>query len=313
LVALIGEEENLESSGEGSWWDSLLAVRVRFYGARVFLAVIFGVLTTSVSDFAAPQPHSVAIVVTSLLLIASGFYCVLRLSKKGAYRSVVAVFVHLILMAILFSSFYSSDASGYVRIFAAICHTTWFSLTYFQAPTYRRIMRMNPTTFAYSDRLCSFIVLEAVMWTVMLLKGSLAPSFSQIQIIVPAQWCTVAVLAIAAFIMVRHFMSYYPEDAIYGGRKDLLPKTEEPEKSEEDIIKTIAEKYCLTKREIEVFRLLALGYSRPYIQKRLFISEGTVKTHSRSIYSKLKVNNRDELLELVDANDWKRQQPLRDG
>jgi DNA-binding CsgD family transcriptional regulator len=301
------KEEDLRSPGESSWWDSLLAVRIRFYGSRVFLAVIFGVLTTSVSDFASPQPHNAIIVIAGLVLIASGFFFVLRLSEKGVYRSVVAVFVHLILMAILFSSFYSNDASGYIRVFAAICHTTWFSLTYFQAPTYRRIMRMNPTTFAYSDRLCSFIVLEAVMWTVMLLKGSFESTVSQMQIIAPVQWCTVAVLMIATFIMTRHFMSYYPEDTVYGRREDFSPQIEE--KSKENVIQTISEKYYLTKRETEVFELLALGYSRPYIQKRLFISEGTVKTHSRSIYSKLKVNNRDELLKLVDTGNWKRQQP----
>ena len=48
----------------------------------------------------------------------------------------------------------------------------------------------------------------------------------------------------------------------------------------------------LTKREVELLRLVAEGLTNEEIGKRIFISEKTVKTHLTNIFDKLKVNNR---------------------
>ncbi|MGH7828362.1 MAG: response regulator [Candidatus Binatia bacterium] len=48
----------------------------------------------------------------------------------------------------------------------------------------------------------------------------------------------------------------------------------------------------LTKRELEILRLVAEGLTNEEIGKRLFISEKTVKTHLTNILDKLQVNNR---------------------
>jgi DNA-binding NarL/FixJ family response regulator len=48
----------------------------------------------------------------------------------------------------------------------------------------------------------------------------------------------------------------------------------------------------LTKRELEILRLVAEGLTNEEIGKKVFISEKTVKTHLTNIFDKLKVNNR---------------------
>jgi len=48
----------------------------------------------------------------------------------------------------------------------------------------------------------------------------------------------------------------------------------------------------LTRRELEILRLVAEGLTNEEIGKRIFISEKTVKTHLTNIFDKLKVNNR---------------------
>ena len=48
----------------------------------------------------------------------------------------------------------------------------------------------------------------------------------------------------------------------------------------------------LTKREMEILRLVAEGLTNEEIGKKIFISEKTVKTHLTNIFDKLKVNNR---------------------
>ena len=48
----------------------------------------------------------------------------------------------------------------------------------------------------------------------------------------------------------------------------------------------------LTKRKLEVLRLVAQGLSKPSIAKVLGISQNTVKRHVNNIFNKLGVNDR---------------------
>ncbi len=50
----------------------------------------------------------------------------------------------------------------------------------------------------------------------------------------------------------------------------------------------------LSQRELEVLDLMALGRTNQEIARQLFISPGTVKAHTASIYRKLDVANRTE-------------------
>jgi two-component system NarL family response regulator len=50
----------------------------------------------------------------------------------------------------------------------------------------------------------------------------------------------------------------------------------------------------LTEREVEVLQLVAAGMANKEIAARLFIAEGTVKTHLSSIHEKLNVRDRTE-------------------
>jgi len=48
----------------------------------------------------------------------------------------------------------------------------------------------------------------------------------------------------------------------------------------------------LTKRELEIFRMIAAGHNNQEISSVLYIAEGTVKTHINKIYKKLDVSDR---------------------
>ncbi|MDR2957538.1 MAG: LuxR C-terminal-related transcriptional regulator [Coriobacteriales bacterium] len=67
-----------------------------------------------------------------------------------------------------------------------------------------------------------------------------------------------------------------------------------------DEIMIIAERYHLTSRESEILTYLVHGRSRPYIQEKLFLSDGTIKTHTSHIYHKLGVHSRQQLLDLFE-------------
>lgn len=86
------------------------------------------------------------------------------------------------------------------------------------------------------------------------------------------------------------------------------------EKPQADLVKTFVKTRCeglsrdyhLTTRESEVLLLLGFGLTAGLIEKELTLSESTVKTHIRHIYSKLGIHSRDELKYLlrVDGSEF---------
>ena len=59
----------------------------------------------------------------------------------------------------------------------------------------------------------------------------------------------------------------------------------------------------LTDREIEIFKLIAKGYSNEEIAKELFISKHTVKMHISMMFQKLELRNRCELAYMAGKNN----------
>lgn len=61
----------------------------------------------------------------------------------------------------------------------------------------------------------------------------------------------------------------------------------------------LGQEHSLTAREIEVLQMLVKGRSKSYIAETLFISENTVRSHSKHIYQKLDVHSKQEVLDLL--------------
>ncbi len=57
----------------------------------------------------------------------------------------------------------------------------------------------------------------------------------------------------------------------------------------------------LTERELQILREIAEGLSNKQIARKIFVSEGTVKFHSNSIYAKLGVASRTEAVKVAAA------------
>ena len=61
-------------------------------------------------------------------------------------------------------------------------------------------------------------------------------------------------------------------------------------------------RHQLTKREVEIIRMVSGGANTPAIAEQLFISENTVSTHRRNIMFKLDVKNVAELIGFAQKN-----------
>lgn len=65
----------------------------------------------------------------------------------------------------------------------------------------------------------------------------------------------------------------------------------------------IAQRYCLSDRETEIMRLIAHGHSRKHISETLYLATGTVQWYAKSIYSKLGVHSKQELINLANNEE----------
>ena len=70
--------------------------------------------------------------------------------------------------------------------------------------------------------------------------------------------------------------------------------------SVQTVCETLAEKHALTPRELEVLQLLAQGRDPSRIQETLVVSYHTVRNHIKSIYKKLGVHSRQELIDALE-------------
>lgn len=84
------------------------------------------------------------------------------------------------------------------------------------------------------------------------------------------------------------------KEAVGRAMEKLLAGEESREKARE----------ALTPREIDIARMIALGIGNREVGEKLFISEGTVKTHLHTIYEKLGIKGR------VQLANWAREHGL---
>lgn len=68
----------------------------------------------------------------------------------------------------------------------------------------------------------------------------------------------------------------------------------------------LTERYGLTSRELDVARLICQGRGRSYIADTLYISDNTVKFHSKNLYRKIGIASKNELLDLFEEESWSR-------
>lgn len=128
-------------------------------------------------------------------------------------------------------------------------------------------------------------------WTGLLI-GSVSISFFHESMLMPTLFFAVFVF----LLFVRAFV-FRREDAM---KLVLGWASSEADDIHEIKCMEVAKRHALSARETDVFMMLAQGRTMTYIQNQLVLSQSTVKTHARSIYKKLNVSSKQELIDLVE-------------
>lgn len=78
------------------------------------------------------------------------------------------------------------------------------------------------------------------------------------------------------------------------------PRSRNDETASSDVFDQIVAYYELTRREAEVLPYLARGRSAKVIAEALFVSESTIRTHTRRILEKTALHSKQELIDLIE-------------
>lgn len=106
------------------------------------------------------------------------------------------------------------------------------------------------------------------------------------------------IMLFTAFILIASIVFFFVHYEPLGGS---LIVSSEKETSRYEAIESLANQHNLTARESEVTLLIARGYSVKKIAEVLYISQETVRTHSKKIYRKLDLHTKQDIIDLLNT------------
>ena len=176
---------------------------------------------------------------------------------------------------------------------AASVNELGFAVFYFFMVVYwgdlaRRMNRPVVRTYAFG-----YLVFQASQIPGFFMGGALAPNTEQA--LSPLVFLSIVLALFVTVLLVFND----PRSALH----QWLAAGEPTENGDEipNACAELAGQYALTPREHEVLGLLARGRTAAYVGHSLGISQGTAKTHIRSIYHKMDIHTQQDLMDLIEA------------
>ena len=279
--------------------DSRPQTRLLYFGSRALYGLILGILVSLAALGSAETIRPAAGAAAALLAVCLGVF----LHRLSPDSNGMAAFTCLLPMTISCIAYLGFGATENVAalpcLFALLAEAFWTTQNLYQLASYRRMCGIDASWFAHADYIAQIIPFYLAVWflsssgrlnTYLVANDVAAWQVSLILIIVLGVACLVA--------MVWHTTRYIPHDKHgYGfGEHNHMAYDHEAAPSDSGGDNPLD---CLSQRELDVFSLMAQGYSRSYIAKVLFVAPETVKTHARHIYSKLGISSKDELIAIA--------------
>jgi DNA-binding CsgD family transcriptional regulator len=304
------QEIEHESAGE----KGLLALHMRKITLRLFAsAILIGLPFATMSNLffslsqAAPYPHLPIASLIGLTALAA-LVLVIRVVKKEFDQ----IFAFRIAIIAVFPAFFPIDIGGALGGFIALYGTLIASC-----------LVLGLLILIYYDIIAVFYKAKSsllgIAWLGLLL-GALAGTFfggtlhnsfpllgteQGILLLSLSGLMSIISVFVATNVLINQEMlrsarmvaaDVLPTSySIYGAMRD-----QSDDAGIIDAGKSIALKKGLTEREAEVMLILAKGNSLARVQESLFLSQGTVITHRNSIYKKLSIHSKQELIDYVE-------------
>ncbi len=153
---------------------------------------------------------------------------------------------------------------------------------------------------SYPSKYISPIIIGLALIAV-LVQGSMVEIFRSSPSMLCLAYAVIMVILVFIYMQIEPFLLFTLRRRI---ADDTVTREDAADTVEENIAEASEEAYydplsVLSKKEREVAELICLGYTNRDIAKLLYISENTVKDHTKKIYPKMGVHSRLELATLV--------------
>ncbi|MGV8083428.1 MAG: response regulator transcription factor [Coriobacteriia bacterium] len=270
-------------------------------GSRIFILTVMGLLLFGFGAFEAYASFDLRFLMNSnfaMFFLAGIFLLTLLLYWKRPItlwnRGVqLVVILSLVYLCVIFIALMSNDFSNTLLLLMSgaivILHAfIWASVT--------EMFRDGPVLFIFSLVFVSTMIVHRAGW---LLTGVLSLMFGgRDQLLL-----RISIFVVFASIIVVLLLCAVVFLYILPRRKQasIMLEGKERESTSSSSIEDYSREHGLTERETEILMLYYQGRSASYISEKFCLSEATVKTHIRHIYTKLDIHGKQELLDRLSS------------
>jgi DNA-binding CsgD family transcriptional regulator len=288
-------------AGEGAPAISARADAARDVWQPALLATIVAWVFGMVWDPSmTPSPERLPDAYDLSLLTGQALGCVTYLAiawpRKGREFSPVASTVVLPLVAAVYLLFPTIAGSVFVPASFALNALTWACLAIVFLSVWTQLARVAkaegrlpgsprrlPSPLATVLVACSLAACAA-----MALVGTMGAAGQAVSLVLFAGYFVLTVISYGRDARRGHAPALSPEDPVTAGASAYERRCAE-----------VCRAYGLSPRESEVLAYLGKGHSQAYVAAELGVTESTVHTHARKIYSKLGVSSKEQLIALM--------------
>ncbi|WP_139651857.1 LuxR C-terminal-related transcriptional regulator [Raoultibacter phocaeensis] len=259
------------------------------------LSIVYGILDTAATGSSASPAHSVLISQFGGIAAAIVFLAYFGTRAKPAPSLLFNVVFGILATGILFLPFLSSGYAVSLNILAAAgWKLVMLALFYLVVTTYARSRTKLLVGISLAYALPRFGLFIGQNVAQLLGVGSTADFV-----------CTTAV---AFFLLYLILMVIWMVNSHERKRAESQARAADEllgrfAQGQENVRKlrsnALAEEHGLTNRESDILYLLAQGRDLAFICETLFLSKNTVKSYQKTIYSKLGVHSKQEIIDLV--------------
>ena len=263
-------------------------------GVCVFaISMVYGVLSTTATGTDTPRDVSVPMAQVGGLVIGILFLVYFGLMKKGKPAILLFnVVFGIVGAAILLLPFLQSSHVPFLYAFAS---AAWkLMLLVLVAAASNRREQLVCLALACALPRLGLLVGVTVANT---LDVGIESEFTRMT--------AIAVFFLYLLSMVMWFINSFERKRAEDRAQAMGEMLKRYSETQEDVralrIESIAEKAELTKREREVLAMMARGRDLAYVCDELCLSRNTVKGYQKSIYAKLGVHSKQEVIDLADC------------
>jgi DNA-binding CsgD family transcriptional regulator len=269
--------------------------RLLFFGFRIGLGLLLGVASGTFASFFGVGKINLLLYVFVVIGALTSVIAVLVVFRDKPTPILINSVLPFLVAFCIITVYLGSENRVLSRVAIGVAWLVGQVFCFNELPSYREMTRIDLVSFAYLEKAAGLIPysITALITPTIISWLRVYERYSE-QVDIAVVYYMLMMMVVYGIALTRHLLLYYP--------KPYKPPASEHNGQEEEINRVLkaAERFSLTRRESEVLSYLAKGYSRPYIEKKLFISKGTVKTHIFKIFQKLGVSSQDELIELVE-------------